>query len=220
MRQRSYFSSIALRVNQSLQAVLVSIVVFSGLKRSRQAFDKLLGERAFLLFDLSLVGVAIFGCGTNLVGIKHCVKSEAVLARADDDDVLAIVHGNFCYARVARLFHGFHQKLIGPLASLFGENVIRSIEIDGIDFVEFDELENFHAVRGFRLYFVELFLGEEQVLAFFVLVALLDLRAFYHAVAGWAEQGLFQARVTDFVELVEANSLGSRRRRETNGYRD
>ncbi len=108
MRDDRDLPAAGLGINQLLQTILVSILVLPGFKRGCQTFDELLSERPLLFFNLSLVGMTVFSGRTNLVVIKHGVKREAMLARTNDHDVFAIVHGDFRDARVSGFLHSFH----------------------------------------------------------------------------------------------------------------
>src|ERR1700722_8915531 len=164
MRYSGNFLAMSLSFNQAFQTILIGVVILLGMERRGEALDQLLSQRALLLLDFGLIRVAMFLGRANLVGIKHGVEGKAALARADDDDILAIVHGDFRDSSVTGFFHGLGQEVISLLAGIFGSDIVRRVEIDGIDFFELDEFENVHGARRIGLYFVQFLLGKEEVL--------------------------------------------------------
>src|SRR6266403_4274381 len=173
MLDRGDLLALLLGFDHGAHAFLILILVFFRLEFCGEAFDELLGE--FFLGGLGLgggVGLAILGDFADFVGVIHGVQGHAIGARADDHDVFALVHGEFGDGRVAGLFHGLEEKLVGFLAFVLGSDVIGGVVVKRVDFVDLDEFEDFHGPSGLRLDFVELLFAEQDILVLFVLVAL------------------------------------------------
>src|ERR1700733_15164470 len=213
--------ALALGLDHLLHAFHVIVFVFLGFERSGKAFDELLGE--FFLGGLGLGGgvdLAVLGDFANFVGVEHRVERHALGARANDDDVLSLVHRELGDSGVAGLFHCVEEKLVGFAAFVFGRDVVRSVEVERVDFIHFYKFQYFHGASGLRLDLVELFFLEEDILVLFVFVALDDFVAGNLALAVWAVQGHANARLADVVELVEADTLGARGGKQPNGDGD
>ncbi len=140
--------------------------------------------------------------------------------RANDDGVLALVHGDLCDGGISRLAHGFEQKVIRLLAGFFGDHEIRRIVIDGVDAVGFDEFRDLHGVAGSGRDGFDLFVVDDDVAVFLYFEAFDQFAAFDHAIALGAEGLLFDSAATNVVNLVKADAFGARGGEETNGDGD
>ena len=219
MSHLGHFLAFELGGDQSPHIFLILVAILLRVKRSRKALDQLLCEFLLLLFHLDLVGWNRLG-GANFVRIEHRVQGHAFATRANNHDVLALVHSEFCDGSVAGFLHGLHQELISLNARVFRRNVIRCVKVQWIHLIELHKLQNFHDFRGRRLDLVQLFFVEQDVLVFFVLVALHDFRAFHIAITDRAEQRLLEPRVTFLMKLVKTDAFAPSRRKHADRHRN
>ena len=143
-----------------------------------------------------------------------------MLPRPDEHRVLALMHGQLRDGGVAGLIHGVDEQMVRFAAGVFGNQVIRAVEVERVDLVHLDELEDLHAVGRLRLDLLDLRVLHEDILVFDVLVPLDNLGALDRAVTRRAVQLLAHARVTRAVQLVEAHPFAARRGEQAHRDRD
>ena len=146
----------------------------------------------------------------DFVLVVHGVDGEAVFARTDEDGVFALMHGDGGDADAIAVFERFQQEGVGLFGFLVGKHEVRSVEIDRVDLILFDEGDEFHDGAGARRDFLEFFVGDDDVLPFFVFVAFDDFAALDLTIAMRTEERLLESRVANLVELMEIHPLAAR----------
>src|SRR5260370_1466250 len=214
-----HFLPLELGSDHRLHILLILVTVFLWLERSRETLNELLRELLFLLFHFDLVGRNGFS-RAYLIRIKHRVQRHALGARPDNHDMFTLMHGELGDGSVAGFFHSLHEQLISLHSSVFRRDVIGGIKVERIHLTQFHELQDFHYARRRRLDLVEFLFVEQHVLILFVFVALHNFGPFHVAIANGTKQGLLEARVALFVELVEADSFAASRRSHADGHRN
>ena len=114
--------------------------------------------------------------------------------------------------------HRLGEQLVGLLAALVGSEVVRVLEVDGIDVGERHELLDVERLARGGLERLQLLVGEEHVLVLRDLVTLHQLAALDDALAARAPDLLLDARPADLVKHVEGRLLGVRR--DVEAYRN
>src|SRR5260370_9189878 len=131
-----------------------------------------------------------------------------------------LMHGELGDGSVAGFFHSLHEQLISLHSSVFRRDVIGGIKVERIHLTQFHELQDFYYARRRRLDLVEFLFVEQHVLILFVFVALHNFGPFHVAIANGTKQGLLEARMALFVELIEADSFAASRRSHADGHRN
>src|SRR5467141_617905 len=219
LRHFGDFLSFELGGDHRLHVFLILVPVFLRIEWSRKTLDKLLRELLFLLFHFDLVGRNGFSCA-YLIGIEHRVQRHALSPWPDNHNVFALMHGELGNGSVAGFFHGFHEQLISLHSSIFGRDVVGRIEVQRIHLIQLHELQDFHHARRGRFDLVEFLFAEQHVLILFVFVALHNFGPLHVAIANGTKQGLLEARMALFVELVETDSFAAGRGKHSYWHRN
>src|SRR5260370_3008761 len=213
------FLSFQLSLDHGAQAGAVFVAKLPRIEGCGEALDQLQSQFLFLFLWFGCGLVAIFRDGANLIGVKDGVQSERGRGRPNGHEVFALMHVKLGDGGVLGFLHCFEKQLVSLFAGIFGSSVIRSVEVERIDLIGLNELQYFHGTRGGRIELVQFLFGEENILIFLVFESLYDFVALDLPIASGAELRLANARVTHLVELVEADALCSRRRKEPDGNR-
>src|SRR6185437_650858 len=170
----------------------IVVFVFARLKRRQQGFNQHLRQRQLFVLDFAGIGAKFLHLA-NFIFEIHGVQEYAASAGPQNDDVLAIVHGNLGYAHAAALAQGFKQQGIGFLAGFVRREIVGSVKENGIDFRGLDELEDFHGLGRLRRDFLNFLVVDDYVLVFFVLVAFYNIAALDRRVLKLAIERLLHA---------------------------
>ena len=107
------------------------------------------------------------------------------------------------------------------VASLFGRlEIVRLVEEHRVDLVELDELDDVDRLRRLRIDLLEIFVGEHDVLALLVLVALDDLVPRYRFAVDAADALVLDAPFVFGVQQIKREIVGLHRRKELDGNRN
>src|SRR5262249_49770745 len=193
-------------LNHRQQVIAIVVFILVRLERRFQGLDQRLGQLQFFGLHGAGIGTEFFHL-TNLIGIVHGVKENPLTARPQNHDVFAVVHGDVGHTHITALAQSFEQQSIGLFAALIGRQVIGALEINGIDLGGLHELEHFHSLGRLGGDLLDLFVFDDHVLVFFVLVAFDDVAALDRLVLRLAVKNLLHARVIGFVQLIEAYGL-------------
>jgi hypothetical protein len=101
-------------------------LVFFRFKSSQQGIDQHLGHLQFFFFDQAGVGAEFFDL-PDLIRVIHGVQQNTFGARAQNHDVLAVVHGNLGHSHTAALAQRFKEQGIGLLTCFVGRQIVRAL---------------------------------------------------------------------------------------------
>ena len=138
------------------------------------------------------------------------MEHHAFIARTQDDNVLAIVHGKLGNAQIAGFLQSVEQQRVRLFARLFRSHVIRRFEVDRIDLGRLHEFQDLHHLGRRRCDFLDIGVVDHHIAVFFVFVAFDDFVARDRLVLSRAEQHLANARAVRLVQLIKVDALAAR----------
>ena len=130
------------------------------------------------------------------------------------------MHGDFGDGAEAGFLHGLEQQIVSLLPGLFRHHEVRRVEVDGIDALRLHEFQNLHVVAGGGRDTLYLFVVHDDEAILLHFEPFYQFAALHYAIAMGTEGLLFNAAVANAVNLIEADALGPRGRKQTHRYGD
>ena len=131
-----------------------------GIEVRGERVDQLLGHLDLALVELAAVlgddVLAELVGSYDLVGEAHRGHRQDVVGRADRGEVLAVSQHEARDGDLLRVAHRLHEQRVGLLGALVGAEVVRVVEVDGVDVVEVDEVLDLDRPRLLRVDLLEL----------------------------------------------------------------
>ena len=143
----------------------------------------------------------------DLVRPIHGLEHQHVVAGADGGEMLLVAEAHFGDGHPGVLAHGLQQQAVGLGAHGVGHQVVRALEVDGVDLGEVHEGGDLDGVSGRDRHRVDLGGGQDHVVVLLDLVAAHDVGQVHLLSALGAEPSVGDAAVVRVVELMEAHAL-------------
>ena len=143
----------------------------------------------------------------DLVGVVTLVEDQALLVRADDDEVVLAALREATDRESVRLLERLGEEPVGAVAALVRTEEVRLLDVEKVDRVGRHELDELEGVGARGLHGLELLVGELHVLIARVLEAADRVGALDDDVVDRAEQLLLQPTAARLVQHVEADRL-------------
>src|SRR5437764_1863826 len=194
-------------------------MIFFRLPLGGERFDQLMRdfELGVLEFDVDIAEAFHFA---DLVLVVHRVQDEAAFLRPQKDRVFAVVHHDLGDGDVLALVQRLLQQRVRTASGLLGHEVIRRLEVDGIDLIGFDEFEDLHRLGGLGLNALDLFRLDHDVFALAIFVSLDDFAALDDPLVHRAIELLLDAAEVVAMQHVEADVSTARAGKKTYRHRD
>src|SRR5215469_4267094 len=201
-----YLAAFKLGLNELFQVLLKIVVVLFRVPLAGKSFDELVRDLhlGVLEFDVGITEAFDF---LDFLGVVHGVEHQAAFGGAQEDGVLAVVHGELGDGDVFAFLEGLGEQRVRAPARFLGKHVIGGIEVDRVDLGFLDELEDLHGLGGLGLDLLDLFGLDDDVLVLAEFVALDDLTAVDDLVLERANVLLLHPLQVGTVEHVEGDAL-------------
>jgi hypothetical protein len=148
------------------------------------------------------------------------VQDEPTFLRAQKNGVFAVVHHDFGDRNVLALGQRLLQQRIRTASGLLRHEVVRRLEVDGVDLVFLHEFEDLHRLGGLRLDALDLLRLDDHVFALAIFVSFDYLAALDNALVDRAIELLLDAAEVVAMQHVEADVITARAGEKAYRHRD
>src|SRR6476661_3202076 len=210
-----------LRLEERAELLLVLVLVLGRVERLGEVTDELLGHRELLRAHVLLLRVRkvdVLGFD-ELVLEAHELEDERVPLRTDGDEVFLLPHRELADAHHARAAERLAKERVCLLAAFLRNEVVRGVEIAGVDLVRLDEIGHLHRLAGGGAHAREVLRRDDDVLPLGVLVPLHDLVPGHDLLIARADPLVLDGSEVFLVQHAEAGPLGVAHRAHE-GHRD
>ncbi len=208
LRLRDDGLAVGFFLDQFHDSFAVFVLVLSGVEVGGESLDKFFShvEFAGVQFDVSRGTFDVFG-GGDFIAEVHGFEADDSVRWAEGSEILLATHGELGDADLAGFLHGFHEQFVGLFGVLLGDEVIRLVEVDGVDGGEVDEVLEFDDSAGLWGDGFDFFVAEDDVFVGGDFVAFDHVFAVdFLAVVG-ADHLLLEADFVLVVEEVECDAF-------------
>lgn len=198
-----------LAVDQLAHPLALGVLVNLGMELlGRHLGDELDRQLELWLLDLGRAD-GHFREGAQLVGVAELLHDEPLFEGAEQDKLVLAASTVAAEGCTTRCLHRLGDQAVRPVTALVRAEIPGLLEVDRIYRFEGEELGDLDGVGGLGLEYLELLLGEQDVLPLGVLVPLSDAAFVHQLIVHRADVLLAQPRAAALVHHIE---LDTRRR--------